>query len=126
VAPSAQPPFPLGVSNVNLANRKAYLDSLLISNQSVANSFTIVNYVTDVLAVDIPDSVKVLESKKELLVGAGLGDFTVGRLQLLKYDHETLSAALEAKAAPETHGEADEAVMTIDDSIKEGIADFSS
>lgn len=79
-----QPP-----ANVNLANRKTYLDSLLISKQSVADSKTIVDYVSNPIAIDIPDTVTVLKSKKALLEEAGATQFTVLGLELLKYDHDS-------------------------------------
>lgn len=80
----------------------------------------------DTLAHDIPDTVKVLEGKKEQFKESGLDGAVVGSLELLKYDHESFSAALESKIAEEAKPEADYVVKVIDDSLKEGIAEFSS
>jgi hypothetical protein len=119
-------PILFAISNVNTANRKCYLDSMLIGNQTVADSFTLVDYVRDTLAYDIPDTVKVLEGKKKQFKESGLDGAVVGSLELLKYDHESFSAALESKIAEEAKKEADYVVKVIDDSLTEGIAEFSS
>ena len=119
-------PILLAIGGVNAANRKAYYDSMAIANQSVADSLTIVNYVNDTLVKDIPAGVQTLEKKKQLFVDAGLTPVVVSNLELLKYDHESFSAVLASKAALETHPEVAYVVKVIDDSIKGGIADFSS
>jgi hypothetical protein len=115
-----------GVAGVNTANRKAYFDANIISNLTAADSLTIVNHVKDPIAVDIPDSVDLLENKKSLLEVAGVTDVVVASLKLLKYDHDTLSAALEMKAAEESYLDVATAMETIDDAIQNAIDLFSS
>lgn len=67
-----------------------------------------------------------LKGKKDLLIESGLKVPVLASLQLLKSDHETYSAQLESKIAPETLSEAETAVKKIDDAIQAEITDFSS
>ena len=92
----------------------------------MADSETIVNYVSDPIAVDIPNSVKALDMKKPELVEARLRDQVVSSLELLLSDHETLSQAVAEKLAPETLVQALVPVGVIDAAIRSGIAYFEA
>jgi hypothetical protein len=63
---------------------------MTIANQSVPDSLTIVNYVNDTLAKNIPAGVQALE-KKQLFMDAGLRPVVVSSLKLLKHDNENFS-----------------------------------
>ncbi|KAH6676459.1 hydrophobic surface binding protein A-domain-containing protein [Halenospora varia] len=119
-------PILAAITAVHLSNRKAYTNSQLIAHQSLADSQTLVSYVSSTLAKDIPAGVDALEAKKKEFVHSGLGSTVVNSLELLKNDHESLSAALASKLDPATLPEASVAVVTIDDAIKGGIAYFST
>lgn len=45
-------PILLGITDVHLANRKTYYDSFIIGNQSVEDSKTIIDYVSNPIAID--------------------------------------------------------------------------
>ncbi|PVH87465.1 hypothetical protein DL98DRAFT_525511 [Cadophora sp. DSE1049] len=115
-----------GVTAVHLANRKAYTDALLIPNATLADSQIIVDFVSDTLAKHIPESVDILEGKKSLFEKDQLEGTVLGSLELLKYDHDTLSAALVEKVDPRVLPQAKVAVKVIDDALDGGIATFSS
>ncbi|CZS89239.1 uncharacterized protein RAG0_00642 [Rhynchosporium agropyri] len=115
-----------GITAVHLANRKAYADALIISNASLADSQIIVDFVSDTLAKHIPDSVEILESKKALFKKDQLEGTVVESLKLLKYDHDTLSAALVKKIDPKVLPQAAVAVKVIDDALAKGIVTFST
>ncbi|KAH6723298.1 hydrophobic surface binding protein A-domain-containing protein [Leptodontidium sp. MPI-SDFR-AT-0119] len=115
-----------GITAVHLANRKAYTDALIIHKATLSDSKIIVDFVSDTLAKHIPQSVDILESKKELFEKDQLEGTVVGSLKLLKYDHDTLSAALVEKVDPAVLPQAKVAVEVIDDALDSGIATFSS
>ncbi|KAL2070593.1 hypothetical protein VTL71DRAFT_13619 [Oculimacula yallundae] len=115
-----------GVTAVHLANRKAYTDALIVPNATLADSKIIVDFVNENLAKHIPESVEILESKKALFEKDQLEGTVLGSLKLLKYDHDTLSAALVKKVAPEVLPQAAVGVRVIDDALDEGIATFST
>ncbi len=58
---------------MHLANRKGYTDANLISSQTVANSYKIVDQVNSTLCVHIPESVEILKGKKKELEAALVG-----------------------------------------------------
>lgn len=117
-------PIIQGVSYVNATNRNAYNDAKKIGAQNLADSQTIVNYVANPIAVDIPNSVKALNAKKEPLVNAGLRQQVLDGLNLLVGDHESLSAAIAEKLSPLTILPAADPVVTIDLAIRSVIANF--
>ncbi len=99
---------------------------MTISNQSVPDSLTIINYVNATLVHDIPAGVDALKAKKKQFVDVGLTDVVISSLGLLKYDHGSFSAVLSSKAAPETQEYAAYVVKVIDDAIVSGIQDFET
>jgi len=121
-------PILVAFSAVHVANRKTYDTACVIKNMTASDSYTIINYVTATLGVDIPAGVKALEAKKELFVQSNLQESVVSSLDLLKYDHESLSQALVKKESQEQDVQLKTYVMVrdIDDAIKDGIAAFQS
>lgn len=121
-------PILLAFSAVHIANRKAYGTACTIKNMTSSDSYTVLDYVSKTLGVDIPQGVKDLEAKKADFVKSGLEKTVVSSLDLLKYDHESLSGALGQKLSQDqgVQLEAYGVVKSIDDAIKEGIAGFSS
>ncbi|CZR64989.1 uncharacterized protein PAC_14889 [Phialocephala subalpina] len=121
-------PILVAFSAVHIANRKAYGTACAIKNLTISDSYTVLNYVSKTLGVDIPSGVKDLKAKKEECVKSGLEKSVVSSLDLLKYDHESLSGALGKKLSQDqgVQLEAYGVVKSIDDAIKEGIAGFSS
>jgi len=73
----------------------------------------------------VPIAGKALESKKAPLVGAGLKKKILEGLELLEFDHESLSVAIGKKLAPITLPAAAAPVAVIDASIREAIAYFA-
>ena len=73
---------------------------MTIGTQNAADSSTIVNYVSNPIAVDIPNSVAALDAKKEPLVDSRLRQTILDGLNLLLDDHESLSAAIAEKLSP--------------------------
>jgi hypothetical protein len=119
-------PILLAITGVHLANRKTYNDAQVIGNATVAESQAILDYVSDPIAVDIPKTAEATRSKKALFVADGIEGTVLSSLQLLKDDHDTLSAALEKKVAPSLLAEAAVPVKVIDDALQSAIDDFSS
>lgn len=77
------------------------------------------------MGIDIPNSVDVLESKKPLFQASFQDPVILAGLQLLKYDHDTFSAALMNKTTgDQVQGNA--VVKKIDDALQNGIDFFSS
>lgn len=112
---------------VHAANRKCFATCEIIKNLTASDSYTIIKYVTATLAVDIPAGIKALEAKKEKFVEANLKAQVVSSLDLLKYDHESLSQVLAKKESQEQDVQLKTYVMVkdIDDAIKGGITAFS-
>jgi hypothetical protein len=119
-------PIVADILAIHLANRKGYLDANLASPFSTEDSDAIVKFTADTVSVDIPASVKLLESKKALFAASGLTSFVETSLQALKSDHDTFSAALESKLAAESLPAGAVAVKVIDDALQEAIDEFSS
>lgn len=121
-------PILLDVVNIHLVNRKGYVDANLSPTLDSQNSITVVNSVTNSVAIDIPKSVDALKAKKSLFAEAGLTQVTIASLKLLKSDHDTFSAAIEAKLTgdAETIAQGVAGVKVIDDALADGIAYFSS
>lgn len=119
-------PISADILAIHLANRKAYADAELATPQNTTVSNEIIDYVFKTVGVDILNSVKVLESKKADFEASGLTDVVLGGLELLKNDHDTYSAALLNKTAPDTRARGEEVVKIIDDALQNGIDDFSS
>lgn len=78
------------------------------------------------MGVDIPASVQVLKEKREYFSEGDLTTIVLAGLKLLKYDHDTFSAALVAKIAEDVVPRADVVVKVIDDALQSGIDYFSS
>ncbi|RMZ75921.1 hypothetical protein DV738_g5235, partial [Chaetothyriales sp. CBS 135597] len=105
-------PVALGVFKIHVANRKAYIDALISHD----------------LPEDIPAAVKALVAKKPEFEAAGLRDVVRVTLQVLKYDHDSLSDTVKLKLrGPEEKAAIGEAgVKAVDDAIDEGILAYSS
>ncbi|KAE8448617.1 hypothetical protein EG329_009042 [Mollisiaceae sp. DMI_Dod_QoI] len=100
----------------------------IIKNLTASDSYTVIKYVTATLGVDIPTGANALEAKKEKFVQAGLEKTMVSSLDLLKYDHESLSQSLAKKFSQEQDVQLKTYVVVkeIDDAIKAGVTNFSS
>jgi hypothetical protein len=120
-------PILVAFSAVHVANRKTFGTCQVIKNLTASDSYTIIDYVTKTLAVDIPTGIKALESKKELIEKSNLQESVVSSLDLLKYDHESLSQCLAKKESQEQDVQLKTYVVVkeIDDAIKSGISYFS-
>lgn len=119
-------PITADIAAIHVANRKGFVDANLIAPQNTTTSNEIIDYVFKTVDIDIPNSVKVLESKKADFEAANLTEVVLAGLVLLKNDHDTFSAALLNKTAPDTEARGLLAVKIIDDALQNGIDDFSS
>jgi len=79
------------------------------------------------VAISIPAGIKALKAKKPRFTEAGLVPTVIASLKLLKYDHDTFSAAVLQKLTlnAEKMAEATAGVKIIDDALADGIAYFS-
>lgn len=116
------------VAAIHLANRKGYVDALASPTLDSTESARVVDEVVNTVGNTIPDSVSLLETKKQALTDAGLDGVVVASLKLLLNDHDTFSAAVESKfqGTPDVEAEGVAVVAKIHDAIQGGIDDFSS
>ncbi|KUJ16315.1 uncharacterized protein LY89DRAFT_79897 [Mollisia scopiformis] len=119
-------PILTAFSAVHVANRKCYDTCGSVKNMTSSDSYTIIDYVTRTLALDIPAGIKALEAKKDAFVASDLQYQVVSSLDLLKYDHESLSQALAKKESQEQDVQLKTYVVVkeIDDAIVGGISYF--
>ena len=92
----ASPVFSASLA-VHAVNRRGYADAVSSTPFSAADSQRIADAVTSTVAISIPASVKVLEAKKPLFDAAEISSLVLSTIELLKYDHESFSAATAAK-----------------------------
>ncbi|RMD39858.1 hypothetical protein DV735_g5270, partial [Chaetothyriales sp. CBS 134920] len=120
-------PVALGVFKIHVANRKAYVDALISHRLPEEASIKVVEAVSDSVAVSIPAAVKALVAKRDEFDAAGLRDVVRVTLQVLKYDHDSLSDTIKLKLqGPREKALIGEAgVKAVDDAIDEAILAFS-
>ncbi|KAH0007256.1 hypothetical protein KCU78_g11870, partial [Aureobasidium melanogenum] len=118
--------LPIGadIAAIHVANRKGYVDAnLRVTPFDAAESTAIVQYTASSVGVDIPASVAVPKAKYDVFEGQK--DVILAGLKLLKYDHDTFSAALISKiTADKENGNA--AVAEIDDALQSAIDLYSA
>lgn len=114
------------VVDIHLSNRKGYLDATTASKFTADDSTAIVNVVSSTVAIDIPNSVNVLKSKREQFKQAFLTPVVIASLELLLYDHDTFSAAVLDKLTLDaaTLAQANAGINGIHDALEDGIAYF--
>ncbi|PPJ54352.1 hypothetical protein CBER1_07130 [Cercospora berteroae] len=111
-------------SEVNRTNRIAYFRAMQIKPQNIADSNRIVAVVANPIAPDITQAVDALIAKKGLIEEAGLSKETAAGLNLISYDHDTLSLAVGAKLSPVTVPAAAVPVLQIDLDWRRGVVAF--
>ncbi|KAF2206788.1 hypothetical protein CERZMDRAFT_103088 [Cercospora zeae-maydis SCOH1-5] len=111
-------------AEVNRTNRIAYFRAMTIKPQNAADSSRIVAVVADPIAPDITEAVDALIAKKALIEEAGLSKETADGLNLISYDHDTLSLAVGVKLSPITVPEAAVPVLQIDLDWRRGVVAF--
>ncbi|KAK3073625.1 hypothetical protein LTR53_004635 [Teratosphaeriaceae sp. CCFEE 6253] len=110
---------------VNRTNRIAYYDAMTIKPQTIAESNRIIAVVANPIAPDITDAVNALIAKKALIASAGLSAETAAGLNLISYDHDTLSlVAVAPKLNAATIPAAAVPVLRIDVDWRRGVASF--
>ena len=82
-----------GVADIHVVNRKGYADALASPVLDNAESKEIVDFTVATVGNSIPAGVDALEAKKDAFAAAGLVPVALAGLKLLKYDHDTFSAA---------------------------------
>jgi len=117
------------VAAIHLANRKGFVDANLAPQFNEADTRKIFNTVVDTVGESIPADIDVLISKYDNFKDSGLAPVVLSGLKLLIYDHDTFSAAVEAKAymgnaALTAEGVA--VVAKIHDAIQRGIDVYSA
>ncbi|KAK3652928.1 hypothetical protein LTR56_004876 [Elasticomyces elasticus] len=112
-------------SQVNLTNRIAYYDAMTIKPQNIAESNRIIAVVSNPITPDIDQAVNALIAKKDLIDAAGLSAETADGLNLISYDHDTLSlVAVAPKLNVATIPVAAVPVLAIDLDWRRGVAAF--
>ncbi|KAL2068759.1 hypothetical protein VTL71DRAFT_15097 [Oculimacula yallundae] len=112
-------------AETNRTNRIAYYDAMTIAPQNVKDSNRIIAVVSNPITPDITDAVKALIAKKSLIDAAGFMKETADSLNLISYDHDTLSlAAVAPKLALATIPSASVPVLAIDLTWREGVLAF--
>ena len=114
-----------GFTEIEVSNRKGYVDANLASKFDISGSTQIVQSVVDTVANDIPAAIEELKGKKPLFEAAGQNDLVLSTLKVLLYDHDSFSAAVSSKLTADMNAGAD-AVAVIHDSIQGGIDYFST
>lgn len=109
-------------------NRAGYVHALAAPVLNATESETIISTVQDTVTISIPASISALEAKKADFEEAGFGATVVASLELLLSDHDSFSAAVEAKfmGSEDELAAGEAAVKTIHDAIEAGIEGFSS
>ncbi|KAK5124825.1 hypothetical protein LTR85_001538 [Meristemomyces frigidus] len=122
---AAYQPIRDSFAQVNHTNRIAYYDAMTIAPQNVAESNQIIAVVANPIMPDITDAVNALIAKKALISAAGLSSETAAGLNLISYDHDTLSLeAVGPKLDPTTVPAAAGPVLDEDLTWREGVAAF--
>ncbi|KAI6829847.1 hypothetical protein KC340_g12179 [Hortaea werneckii] len=112
-------------AEVNRTNRIAYRDAMTIMPQTIEESNQIISIVSDPIAPDITTAVDAVIAKKSLIEEAGFRRETADGLNLISYDHDTLSlVAVAPKLNPLTIPAAAVPVLRIDLDWRRGVAAF--
>nr|POF01057.1 hypothetical protein CFP56_21005 [Quercus suber] len=122
---AAYQPIRESFAEVNRTNRIAYYDAMTIAPQTIDESNQIIAVVANPITPDITDAVNALIAKKSLIEAAGLAGETAAGLNLISYDHDTLSLfAVAPKLDLLTIPAAAVPVLEIDLTWREGVAAF--
>ncbi|KAK5111235.1 hypothetical protein LTR62_005263 [Meristemomyces frigidus] len=122
---AAYEPIRESFAEVNRTNRIAYYDAMTIDLQSVPESDRIIAVVANPIAPDITDCINALIAKKSLIDAAGLTTETANGLNLISYDHDTLSlVAVAPKLNVATIPAAAVPVLRIDLDWRRGVVAF--
>ncbi|KAL3419447.1 hypothetical protein PVAG01_09669 [Phlyctema vagabunda] len=119
-------PILADITAIHLANRKGLLDANIATPANSVDSNRVVDYTFATVGVDIPNSVEVLKGKKAAFDAAGLTTLVEAGLVLLKYDHDTFSAALLAKISSDALPRGQVVVKQIDDALQNGLDYYAS
>ncbi|GAB1737125.1 hypothetical protein NU219Hw_g808t1 [Hortaea werneckii] len=123
---ASEAPIAGDITAIHLANRKGYTDAnLRVTKFNKTETKAIVDYTVQSVGIDIPNSVDVLKSKKPEFESKGMVPIILSGLKLLKYDHDSFSAALLAKTTG-SQAEGTAVVKKIDDALQSGIDFYSS
>ncbi|USW55988.1 Putative Cell wall mannoprotein [Septoria linicola] len=122
---AAYQPIRESFSEVNRTNRIAYYDAMTIKPQNIPDSNRIIAVVANPITPDITQAVNALIAKKALIEAADLSKETADGLNLISYDHDTLSlVAVAPKLNPVTIPIAAGPVLQIDLDWRRGVAAF--
>ncbi|KAK4956207.1 hypothetical protein LTR10_005728 [Elasticomyces elasticus] len=122
---AAYEPIRESFKQVNATNRIAYYDAMTIKPQNIADSNRIIAVVSNPITPDIDQAVNALIAKKDLIDAAGLSAETADGLNLISYDHDTLSlVAVAPKLNVATVPAAAVPVLAIDLDWRRGVAAF--
>lgn len=91
-----------------------------------ADSASIVTDVIDTVGISIPAAVNETVAKKALFEQGGSGGLIEGTLEVLLYEHESFSTALQAKISEDQQARAQAVVDKIIDAIQYGIDQFAT
>lgn len=85
---------------IHSVNRAGFALATASAPFSQPDSQRIVAHTNNTVAVSIPNGVTILEAKKPLFDAAQLSSIVGAYVKLLRYDHDTFSAAIGAKLTP--------------------------
>ncbi|KAK4556989.1 hypothetical protein LTR86_005970 [Recurvomyces mirabilis] len=118
---AAYEPIRESFAEVDRTNRIAYYDAMTI----MPHSNRIIAVVSNPIAPDITEAVNYLLGKKALIDAAGLSKETADGLNLISYDHDTLSlGAVAPKLNVATIPAASVPVLKIDLDWRRGVVGF--
>lgn len=111
---------------ITIANRAGFTNANLKQDAfNAADSTRIVEFVIDSVGNSIPAAVKETVAKKALFEGGGQSGLISGTLNVLLYEHDTFSAALQKKiSADQVRAQA--VVDKIHNAIQSGIDAFAA
>jgi Hydrophobic surface binding protein A len=120
-------PILAGLARVHRANRKAFNDGSAASTVAAVDGQKIISYVSNPIAIDIPNTVATTKAKKALFKKSGLTSSIVAGMKLLEKDHDSLSSVLSSRLPNKALvAQANVPVKLIHESIQGAIDFFSS
>lgn len=125
-SPLSEVPFVGDFLEITIANRAGYTNAnLKPAAFNATDSERIVQYVIDTVGITIPAAVQETVAKKSLFEQGESSGLIVGSLQVLLYEHDTFSAALQQKISAD-QVQAQGVVDKIHSAIQSGIDAFSA
>lgn len=117
------------VADIHIVNRKGYVDANVSPKLDEGDTQRLFDHVRDTVGVSIPSDIQTVIEQKTAFEYSGMGPLVLAGLQLLINDHDTFSAAVEAKSYQGNAAltaEGVEVVKEVHDAIQSGIDAYST